>query len=62
MTSPHVTISVTIPQAVAMTGLSRSSIYRLFAEKKLKALKAGSRTLILTAELEAFIRSLPEAA
>lgn len=53
-------ISVTIPQAVAMTGLGRSSIYRLFAEKKLTPRKAGKRTLILTEELEALIRSLPE--
>ena len=56
------TISVTIPQAVAMTGLGRSSIYRLLKEKKLTARKAGKRTLLLTSEIEEFIRSLPEAA
>jgi len=55
-------ISITIPQAVAMTGLGRSSIYRLLKEKKLTARKAGKRTLLLTSELEAFIRTLPEAA
>ncbi len=55
-------ISVTIPQAVAMTGLGRSSIYLLLKEKKLTARKAGKRTLILAADLEEYIRSLPVAA
>lgn len=59
MTTP---ISVTIPQAIAMTGLGRSSIYLLFKEKKLTARKAGKRTLILASELEEYIRSLPVAA
>lgn len=55
-------ISVTIPQAMSMTGLGRSSIYRLFQEKKLTPRKAGKRTLILTSEVEEYIRSLPVAA
>lgn len=55
-------LAATIPQAMEMTGLGRSSIYRLFKEKKLTPLKAGKRTLIRTTEIEAFINSLAEAA
>ncbi|RFC68355.1 MULTISPECIES: helix-turn-helix transcriptional regulator [Mesorhizobium] len=55
-------ISVTIPQAMSMTGLGRSSIYRLFQEKKLTPRKAGKRTLILTSEISDYINSLPTAA
>jgi len=52
------TISVTIPQACKITGLGRSTIYRLFEEGKLQRLKAGTRTLIKMDDLEAYIESL----
>jgi len=52
------TLSVTIPQACKITGLGRSTIYRLFEEGKLQRLKAGSRTLIKMDDLEAYIESL----
>lgn len=52
------TITVTIPQACELTGLGRSSIYRLFEGGQLQRLKAGSRTLIKVADLEAYIESL----
>jgi len=55
MTKP---LTVTIPQACELTGLGRSSIYRLFEKCKLQRLKAGSRTLIKVADLEAYIESL----
>jgi len=55
-------LSATIPETMAITGLGRSSIYKLFKEKKLTPRKVGKRTLILTDEIEQFIRSLPEAA
>ena len=55
-------ISVTVPQAVEMTGVSRSTLYRFFHEKELTPIKAGKRTLIRVDELESFIRSLPKAA
>jgi len=51
-------ITVTIPQACKLTGLGRSTIYRLFDEDKLKRLKAGSRTLIRVDDLEAYVDSL----
>jgi len=51
-------ISVTIPQACELTGLGRSTIYRLFDDGKLKRLKVGSRTLIRVGDLERYIDSL----
>jgi excisionase family DNA binding protein len=52
-------IAITIPQATETSGLGRSTIYELFAEKKLTPRKAGRRTLILFEELEAYLKSLP---
>lgn len=52
-------LSVTIPEAMSMTGLGRSTIYRLFDERKLTRRKCGNRTLILVSELEEFVRTLP---
>jgi len=55
-------LSVTIPEAVAMTGLSRTSLYKLFSEGKLVRRKNGKRSLILVEDLERVVKSLPEAA
>ncbi|MEW9805296.1 helix-turn-helix transcriptional regulator [Mesorhizobium marinum] len=55
-------LSVTIPEAVAMTGISRTSLYKLFAEGKLPRKKNGKRSLILVEDLERVVKSLPEAA
>lgn len=55
MTKP---LTVTIPQACKLTGLGRSTIYRLFGDGKLQRLKAGTRTLIKVADLEAYIESI----
>ena len=52
------TLTVTIPQACKLTGLGRSTIYRLFDDGKLQRLKAGSRTLIKMDDLEAYFESL----
>ncbi|MGB3832313.1 MAG: helix-turn-helix domain-containing protein [Mesorhizobium sp.] len=54
-------LSVTIPEAVEMTGIGRSTLYRLFVEGKLTPRKSGKRTLILVSDLEAFIKNLPAA-
>lgn len=54
-------LSVTIPEAVAMTGISRTSIYKLFAEGKLVRRKHGKRSLILVEDLERVVRALPTA-
>lgn len=50
-------ISVKIPEAVRLTGLSRSRIYELMRSGDIEFAKVGSSTLILLESLRAFIRS-----
>lgn len=52
-------IAITIPDAVKATGMSRTSIYEALKRGDLTARKAGHRTLILFADLEAYLTSLP---
>jgi hypothetical protein len=54
-------IGATIPAAQQLTGNSRSGIYRLLAMGKLRAVKRGTRTLILWDSLGAYLTSLPAA-
>lgn len=49
----------TMPQAVEFSGLSRTSIYEALKRGELSARKAGRRTLIAFADLEAYLASLP---
>ena len=55
------TLTVTIPRACQITGLGRSTIYRLFDDGKLQRLKSGTRTLIKMDDLERYIESLTDA-
>jgi Helix-turn-helix domain len=55
-------ISVTIPEAVQMTGIGRSSLYSLFRDGKIYPRKSGKRTLVLVEDLERYVKSLPTAA
>lgn len=48
-------ISVKIPEAVRLTGLSRSRIYELMRSGDLEYAKVGSSTLILVDSLRSFI-------
>jgi excisionase family DNA binding protein len=50
-------ISVRIPAAVEMTGLSRSRIYELMKNGEIEYVKVGSSTLIPTESLRRFIDS-----
>ena len=55
-------ISVRIPDAVRMTGLSRSRIYQLIASGDIEAAKVGRSTVVLVASLRALVlahRKLP---
>jgi excisionase family DNA binding protein len=49
----------TIPEAVEASGLSRSALYVALKRGDLTARKAGRRTLIALADLEAFLQALP---
>lgn len=55
MTTP---IAVTIPEAVRLSGCSRSALY-VAMKQGLPARKAGRRTIIMLADLEAYLANLP---
>ena len=52
-------IAVTIPDAVKLSGMSRTSIYEALKRQDITARKAGRRTLISFADLEAYLANLP---
>ena len=52
-------LAVTIPEAVKISGMSRSAIYEALKRQEITARKAGRRTLISFADLEAYLASLP---
>lgn len=51
-------LALTVPDAVRISGMSRSAIYEAL-RRGLPARKSGRRTLILFADLEAYLASLP---
>ena len=53
-------IAVTIPDAVRVSGMSRTSIYEALKRGDITARKAGRRTLISFTDLQAYLTSLPE--
>jgi excisionase family DNA binding protein len=55
----QIPIAVTIPEAVRLSGMSRSSIYLALKNEAITARKAGRRTLISFADLQAYLASLP---
>ena len=57
---PPAPISVSVEQAAAMTGLSRSTLYEHIATGRLKSRVAGRRRIILVDELRRFLTELPE--
>lgn len=48
-------ISVRIPDACRLTGLSRSRLYELMKSRDIEFVKVGSSTLILLESLRSFI-------
>ena len=54
-------LALTIHEGVRISGLSRSELYRRLSDGKLRAVKSGSRTLILMDSLQAHLASLPAA-
>ena len=52
-------ITLTIAEAMNVSGLGRSTLYRLFDEGKISRKKCGNRTLILAKELEDYLNNLP---
>lgn len=52
-------LTITIRDAMKATGMSRTSIYEALKRGDLTARKAGRRTLILFADLQGYLASLP---
>jgi hypothetical protein len=56
---PPIPVTVTVQQAVEISGLSRATMYNLFSQGLLTPRKYGTRTLILYTDLVAFLHGLP---
>ncbi len=54
-------LAAPIPEAQRVSGLSRSEIYRQLAAGNIRAVKNGSRTLILMDSVRDYLASLPPA-
>lgn len=52
---------LSIPEAVAASGFSRSSIYIEIGSGRLRAVKRGRRVAILSDDFKAWLKNLPEA-
>jgi excisionase family DNA binding protein len=50
----------TINEAVRRYGTSRSTLYLLIKQRKIRAIKRGGRTLIDVASADAYFDALPE--
>ena len=55
-------LTVSVAEACEMTGLSSSTIYRLFERGELKRHKIGTKVLIKVADIEKLINQSSEAA
>ena len=54
-------LAVPIQEAVRISGISRSELYRRLGSGDVRAVKSGARTLILMDSLRAHLASLPAA-
>ncbi len=55
-------ISLKIPDAVGLTGLSRTRIYDAIRHGHIVKVRAGRQSLVLASSLRAYVESLPRAA
>ena len=55
-------LSYSIPQAVAATGIGRSTLYKHIKSGTLRATRIGGRTVILEEHLTAWLNSFAESA
>lgn len=52
-------LAYTVKEALEAIGIGQTKLYKEIAAGRLKARKLGHRTLILKADLEAFLNALP---
>jgi excisionase family DNA binding protein len=50
---------LTIRQTTQIAGLGRTTLYRLISEGAIRPVKVGRRTLVIVAELDEWLVSLP---
>ena len=50
---------VPLPRAPGIFGVSRSALYRLAADGRIRMVKMGARTLVDAASVRAFLATLP---
>jgi excisionase family DNA binding protein len=53
---------LSVTEACEIAGIGRTKLYQAIKERRLKARKLGTRTIILRADLQKFLASLPTAA
>lgn len=53
--APVMPITVRVPRAIEMTGISRTKLYELIKMKEIDIIKIGSSTLIIVASLQSFV-------
>jgi excisionase family DNA binding protein len=58
-TSDFVPEAVPLPRAPGVFGISRSSLYRLAGDGRIRFVKIGRSTLVDAASVRAFLASLP---
>lgn len=54
------TEGLTLLEASAIAGIGRTKLYEAISQRKLKARKWGSRTIVLRSDLLRFLNALPE--
>ena len=59
--SSHEVISARLPYVTAVTGLSRSAIYRAITRGDIKVIKLGRSTLVMMDSVRAYLRQLAAA-
>jgi excisionase family DNA binding protein len=52
-------LAYTVPDACKAAGLGRTTLYELIAAGRVRAMKAGTRTLIEAESLRSYLDSLP---
>lgn len=52
-------LAVSLNEAVRLSGIGRTNLYKIFKTGKIKPRKAGKRTLVLISELTDYLNSLP---
>ena len=54
-------LTVTLAETTRLTGIPRSTLYRLLSQGRLRAVKAGRRTLLAWTDVTLYLSSLPPA-